>query len=216
MISTVAQGVLGRNRSLSVGQVPGSGSGPGRESIKPAKMKLCPDCHNPFASGKLYKIVQIIMMVFQFSLEQKKSFLIRRSNIFWCWSWSLTLRLAPQPRLLGQRSWRGGARQECWRNEPELCLENSFSQWERRSLTSSSRHVDACPAWTGRRNWERWLSSVREHRYSLLWNNKLDCDETAQSDYYRETRGSNAASQQFIFCCNYITIQFSGSLVMKS
>jgi len=30
----------------------------GRESINPAKMKLCPDCHNPFASGKLYNCLQ--------------------------------------------------------------------------------------------------------------------------------------------------------------
>ena len=28
------------------------GSGRGRESINPAKMKLCPGCHNPFASSK--------------------------------------------------------------------------------------------------------------------------------------------------------------------
>jgi len=34
------------------------GSGCGRESINPAKMKLCPGCHNPFASGKLYKCLQ--------------------------------------------------------------------------------------------------------------------------------------------------------------
>jgi len=32
--------------------------GRGRESINPAEMKLCPGCHNPFASGKLYKCLQ--------------------------------------------------------------------------------------------------------------------------------------------------------------
>jgi len=30
------------------------GTGRGGESINPAKMKLCPGCHNHFASGKLY------------------------------------------------------------------------------------------------------------------------------------------------------------------
>jgi len=34
------------------------GSGRGRETINPAKMKLCPGCHNAFASGKLYKCLQ--------------------------------------------------------------------------------------------------------------------------------------------------------------
>ena len=31
----------------------------GRESINPAKMKLCPGCHNPFASSKLYKLFAV-------------------------------------------------------------------------------------------------------------------------------------------------------------
>ena len=35
------------------------GSGRGRESINPAKMKLCPGCHNPFASSKLYKLFAV-------------------------------------------------------------------------------------------------------------------------------------------------------------
>jgi len=32
------------------------GPGRGRESINPAKMKLCPGCHYPVASSKLYKL----------------------------------------------------------------------------------------------------------------------------------------------------------------
>ena len=35
------------------------GPGRGRESINPAKMKLCPGCHNPFASSKLYKLFAV-------------------------------------------------------------------------------------------------------------------------------------------------------------
>jgi len=35
------------------------GSGRGRESINPAKMKLCPGCHNPFESSKLYKLFAV-------------------------------------------------------------------------------------------------------------------------------------------------------------
>jgi len=35
------------------------GSGRGRESINPAKMKLCAGCHNPFASNKLYKLFAV-------------------------------------------------------------------------------------------------------------------------------------------------------------
>jgi len=35
------------------------GSGRGRESINPAKMKLCPVCHNPFTSSKLYKLLAV-------------------------------------------------------------------------------------------------------------------------------------------------------------
>ena len=31
----------------------------GRESMNPAKMKLCPGCHNPFASSKLYKLFAV-------------------------------------------------------------------------------------------------------------------------------------------------------------
>ena len=34
------------------------GSGCGKESLNPAEMKLYPVCHNPFASGKLYKCLQ--------------------------------------------------------------------------------------------------------------------------------------------------------------
>jgi len=34
------------------------GSGRGRESINPTKMKLCWGCRNPFASGKFYKCLQ--------------------------------------------------------------------------------------------------------------------------------------------------------------
>ena len=54
------RGVLGRNRSLSVdGLLRPQGPGHGRESINPAKMKLCPGCHNPFASSKLYKLFAV-------------------------------------------------------------------------------------------------------------------------------------------------------------
>jgi len=35
------------------------GSGRGRERTNPAKMKLCPGSHNPFASSKLYKLVAV-------------------------------------------------------------------------------------------------------------------------------------------------------------
>jgi len=35
------------------------GSGLGRESINPAKMKLCLSCHNPSASSKLYKLFAV-------------------------------------------------------------------------------------------------------------------------------------------------------------
>ena len=35
------------------------GSGRGRESINPAKMRLCLGCHNPFASSKLYKLFAV-------------------------------------------------------------------------------------------------------------------------------------------------------------
>ena len=35
------------------------GPGRGRESINPAKMKLCPGCHNPLASSKLYKLFAV-------------------------------------------------------------------------------------------------------------------------------------------------------------
>jgi len=34
-------------------------SGRGRESINPAKMKLCLGYHNPFASSKLYKLFAV-------------------------------------------------------------------------------------------------------------------------------------------------------------
>jgi len=35
------------------------GYGCGRESINPAKMKLFPSCHNPFASSKIYKLFTV-------------------------------------------------------------------------------------------------------------------------------------------------------------
>ena len=35
------------------------GPGRGRESINPSKMKLCPGCHNLFASSKLYKLFAV-------------------------------------------------------------------------------------------------------------------------------------------------------------
>jgi len=44
-------------------------SGLGRESINPAKMKLCLGCHNPFASSKLYKLFAgfaVIVICLQF------------------------------------------------------------------------------------------------------------------------------------------------------
>jgi len=37
------------------------GPGHGRESINPAKMKLCPGCHNPFTSSKLYKLFAVFL-----------------------------------------------------------------------------------------------------------------------------------------------------------
>jgi len=64
MINTVAPGVLGRNRSLSVvGCSDPQGPGPGRESINPAKMNLCPVCHNSFASSKLYKFFPALFCI---------------------------------------------------------------------------------------------------------------------------------------------------------
>jgi len=39
------------------------GSGPGRESINPAKMKLCPGCHNAFASSKLNKLFAVFFCI---------------------------------------------------------------------------------------------------------------------------------------------------------
>ena len=38
------------------------GSRRGRESMNPAKMKLCPGCHNPFASNKLYKLFAVFFL----------------------------------------------------------------------------------------------------------------------------------------------------------
>jgi len=35
----------------------------GRESINPAKMKLRPGCHNPFASSKLYKVFAVFFCI---------------------------------------------------------------------------------------------------------------------------------------------------------
>jgi len=57
MINTVAQGcwvATGLSRWMSCSDPQRSGRG--RESINPAKMKLCQGCHNPFASSKLYKL----------------------------------------------------------------------------------------------------------------------------------------------------------------
>jgi len=33
------------------------------EKVKLAKMKLCPDCHNPFASSKLYKLFAMFFAI---------------------------------------------------------------------------------------------------------------------------------------------------------
>ena len=54
------KGVLGCNRSLSVdGLLRSARIWASRESINPAKMKLCLGCHNPFASSKLYKLFAV-------------------------------------------------------------------------------------------------------------------------------------------------------------
>jgi len=57
MINTVVQGMLGRKFATGLSRWMGcsdpQGSGRVRESINPAKMKLCLGCHKPFASGKL-------------------------------------------------------------------------------------------------------------------------------------------------------------------
>jgi len=50
MIITVVQGVLGRNRSLSMGRAHIHQDLGVVESINPPKMKLCPSCHSPFSS----------------------------------------------------------------------------------------------------------------------------------------------------------------------
>jgi len=60
MIKTVARGcwvatILFRWMGCSDPQ----GSVRVRESINPAKMKLCLACHNPFASSKLYKLFAV-------------------------------------------------------------------------------------------------------------------------------------------------------------
>jgi len=60
MINTVAQGVLvATGLSRWMGCSDPQGSGRGRESINPAKMKLCLGCHNPFASSKLWKLFAV-------------------------------------------------------------------------------------------------------------------------------------------------------------
>jgi len=60
MINTVTQGVLGRNRSLSVdGLLRSARIWAWQRSEIPAKMKLCLGCHNPFASSKLYKLFAV-------------------------------------------------------------------------------------------------------------------------------------------------------------
>jgi len=46
MINTVAPGVLGRNLSQSIRCSDPQGSGRGKESINPAKMRLCPGSHS--------------------------------------------------------------------------------------------------------------------------------------------------------------------------
>jgi len=57
MINTVVQGMLGRKFATGLSRWMGcsdpQGSGRVRESINPAKTKLCLGCHKPFASGKL-------------------------------------------------------------------------------------------------------------------------------------------------------------------
>ena len=56
MINTVAQVGEGcwaaTGLSWWMGFSDPQGPGRGRESINPAKMKLCPGCHNPFASSR--------------------------------------------------------------------------------------------------------------------------------------------------------------------
>ena len=59
-INTVAQGCwVATGLSRRMGCSDPQGSGRGRESINPSKMKLCPGCHNPFASSKLYKLFAV-------------------------------------------------------------------------------------------------------------------------------------------------------------
>ena len=58
MINTVAPGVLGRNLSQSIRCSDPQGSGRGKESINPAKMRLCPGSHSSFACSKLYNFLQ--------------------------------------------------------------------------------------------------------------------------------------------------------------
>jgi len=60
MINTVAQGcwvATGLSRWMSCSDPQRSGRG--RESMNPAKMKLCQGCHDPFASSKLYKLFAV-------------------------------------------------------------------------------------------------------------------------------------------------------------
>jgi len=53
----------GLSRWMGCSDPQGSGhSGHGRESINPAKMKLCPGCHYPFASRKLYKLFAVLFL----------------------------------------------------------------------------------------------------------------------------------------------------------
>ena len=59
-INTVAQGCwVATGLSRRMGCSDPQGSGRGRESINPSKMKLCPGCHNPFASSKLYRLFAV-------------------------------------------------------------------------------------------------------------------------------------------------------------
>jgi len=64
MINTVAQGCwVATGLSRWMGCSDPQGPGRGRESIKPAEMKLCLGCHNPFASSKLYKVFAVFFAI---------------------------------------------------------------------------------------------------------------------------------------------------------
>ena len=58
------------------------GPGRGRESINPAKMKLCPGCHNPFASSNLYKLFAVFFAFGWFGTLGIQSVEVLPSNFF--------------------------------------------------------------------------------------------------------------------------------------